>query len=197
MSSKVIKTFLFAFLALGVLFVGVKVTKPMFEEHRDAVRYKFNLETVDGPITQEDFKGKVVALYFGYMYCPDVCPTSLSSLSEALKTLPQEEQENFKGLFVSVDPKRDSLEHLKGYAAYFHKNFIGATIDDEKYLHELTERYGGYFRKVALEGSKMGYSVNHTSDIFLFDKNGNYSSKIPHMARQEDIIKALRKAEGR
>jgi len=197
MNPKVIKTFLFAFLALGVLFVGIRVTKPMFEKHRDEMRYKFDLETVDGPIKLEDFKGKVVALYFGYMYCPDVCPTSLSSLSEALNSLTKKEQENFQGVFVSVDPKRDSLEHLKGYAAYFHKNFIGATIDDEQYLHELTERYGGYFRKVALEGSKMGYSVNHTSDIFLFDKNGNFSSKIPHMTKQEDIISALRMAEGR
>jgi len=197
MNSKVVKTFIFAFIALGVLFIGIKVTKPMFEKHRDEVRYKFSLETVDGPIKLEDFKGKVVALYFGYMYCPDVCPTSLSRLSEALNTLSDEEQKDFLGIFVSVDPKRDSLEHLKGYASYFHKNFIGATIDDEKYLHELTERYGGYFRKVKLEGSKMGYSVNHTSDIFLFDKSGNYSSKIPHMAKQEDMISALRKAEGR
>ena len=197
MNSKVVKTFIFAFIALAILFVGIKVTKPMFEKYRDEVRYKFALETVDGPIKLEDFKGKVVALYFGYMYCPDVCPTSLSRLSEALNTLSDEEQKNFQGIFVSVDPERDSLEHLKGYASYFHKNFIGATIDNEKYLHELTERYGGYFRKVALAGSKMGYSVNHTSDIFLFDKSGNYSSKIPHMAKQEDMISALRKAEGR
>jgi len=194
MSSKVIKTFLFSFLALGVLFVGIKVSKPILEKRQDELRYKFDLETIDGSIKLEDYKGKVVALYFGYMYCPDVCPTSLSRLSEALNVLSDDEQRDFQGIFISVDPERDSLKHLKGYAAYFHKNFIGATSKSEDYLHDLTERYGGYYRKVELAGSKMGYSVNHTSDVFIFDKNGEFSTKISHLAKQEDMVNALRKA---
>jgi len=194
MNSKVIKTFIYAFILLGVVFVGIKVTKPLLEKHKDEIRYKFKLETTKGEIKLEDFQGRALAIYFGYMYCPDVCPTSLSRLSEAYSELSKDEQKQIQGLFISVDPARDSLEHLEGYAKYFHESFIGATSPDENYLHDLTERYGGYFRKVALEGSKMGYSVNHTSDIFLLDKNGNFKGRISHMAKREDMIQALREA---
>ena len=194
MNPKVVKSFIFTILGLGVILGGIVLSKPIVKKYEDARKYQFTLETIDGPVKLDDFKGKTVALYFGYMYCPDVCPTSLSSLSEAVLTLSVEEQKKFQGIFVSVDPARDTLEHLKGYALYFHENFIGATHKSEDYLHDLVHRYGGSFRKVNLEGSEMGYSVNHTSEIYIFDKEGHFSEKISHFSKHEDIVNALKKA---
>jgi len=194
MNSKVVKTFLFSFFGLGLILVGMIIVKPLIKDYEELHRYDFYLDTLDRPISLPTFKGKTVALYFGYMYCPDVCPTSLSKLSQALQELSSEEQKNFQGIFVSVDPDRDSLKMIKDYSLYFHENFIGATSKSKEYLHGLVKRYGGSFRKVKLEGSEMGYSVNHTSEIYFFDKEGKFSGKIPHLAKHEDIVKALKKA---
>ncbi len=151
------------------------------------------MNTIDGEIKLSDFKGKTVALYFGYMYCPDVCPTSLSMLGEGLKGLSKEELDGFTGVFISVDPARDTLKNLKAYAEYFHPNFVGATSDDKNIL-KITKNYGTFFQKEVLPDSAMGYSVSHTSYIYIFDKEGNLSTKLEHFVKPSDITKALKKA---
>lgn len=194
MNTRVVKTFVYTLLGLGTLLVGIMLSKPLLKKYEDATRYDFTLQTLDGAISLEQFKGKSIAVYFGYMYCPDVCPTSLSALSEALYALSPQEQASFQGIFISVDPQRDTLDHLKEYSAYFHPNFLGATSQDESYLHAIVKNYGGSFRKVVLEGSDMGYSVNHTSDIYFFDKHGRFTGKTPHLASKETLLAALKKA---
>ncbi|MDH5464551.1 MAG: SCO family protein [Thiovulaceae bacterium] len=194
MNSKVAKTFIFSIAGLALILLGMILVKPLLQDYREAHRYDFYLDTHDGPISLKSFQGKAIALYFGYMYCPDVCPTSLSKMTEALQTLSKEDQDKVQGIFVSVDPDRDTLKLIKDYARYFHDNYIGATSQSKEYLHDLVKRYGGSFKKVTLEGSDMGYSVNHTSDIYFFNKEGKFSGKVPHLSRQEDIIKALKKA---
>lgn len=110
------------------------------------------------------------------MYCPDVCPTSLSSLAFALQNFSPEQLKNFRGLFISVDPERDGLEQLDEYAKYFHKNFIGATSHKEN-IDDITKRYESFYEKIYLEGSKMDYSVSHTSYIYLLTKKGDFVKK--------------------
>lgn len=194
MNIKVIRTYLIILSVLATLMLGIMIGKPLVERYSDAHRYDFFLDTSDGPISKGKFHGKVLALYFGYMYCPDVCPTSLSALADAMAQLSTQEQQQIAGLFVSVDPKRDTLDKLKEYALYFHDNFIGATSPSVDYLHRIVRNYGGSFRYMPLKGSDMEYSVNHTSDIYLFDEEGNYVTKIPHLTKQIDMVKALKKA---
>ncbi|MBL3520168.1 SCO family protein [Arcobacter lanthieri] len=167
--------------------------EPLIDDLKNEKNYSFVLDTADGEITKDDFKGKVVALYFGYTFCPDVCPTSLSSLSQALNSFDSYKIDNFVGIFVSVDPQRDTLPNLKEYAKYFNKNFIGATSNKEN-IDDIVKRYGSHYEKVTLKGSAMDYSVAHTSYIYIFDKSGKFITKIDHFSNPEkikDILQTL------
>ena len=87
----------------------------------------FSLDSADGRIATQNFRGQVVALYFGYTYCPDVCPTSLAALGSALEKLTPAELAQVQPLFISVDPERDSVARLKDYAVFFHPKLKGLT----------------------------------------------------------------------
>lgn len=187
------KKILFFLTAIVFTVITIVVSKPYIEDYKEKQKYQFTLDTIDGPIESSDFSGKTVAIFFGYTFCPDVCPTSLAMLSEGLKGLSKEELEGFDGIFISVDPARDTLKNLKEYAKYFHPNFIGAT-SNEKNILEITNNFGTFFKKEYLPDSKIGYSVSHTSYIYIFDKKGNLSSKLEHFVMPSDITKALKKA---
>jgi len=165
--------------------------KPFVEKYKDTKKYDFIIDTANGQISKDDFKGKVLAVYFGYTFCPDVCPTSLSSLAEALNKFDSKEVDNFVGLFISVDPTRDTLENLKYYTKYFHKNFIGATSSKEN-IDDIVKRYDSYYKIVPLENSAIKYSIAHTSYIYIFDKDGKFVERIDHLNPSE-IKKILQK----
>ena len=127
-------------------------------------------EASDGATVHgEDFRGKVVLLYFGYTHCPDVCPTTLALLSHALKALGTS-ADQVRVLFVSVDPARDTLEQLKTYAAAFGPEFVGLR-GSEAELKALTRRYRvsyGYGKPDA----SGAYEVSHSSAVYVFDREG-------------------------
>eukprot|EP01029_Cantina_marsupialis_P032371 TRINITY_DN98288_c0_g1_i1.p1 TRINITY_DN98288_c0_g1~~TRINITY_DN98288_c0_g1_i1.p1 ORF type:complete len:114 (+),score=17.51 TRINITY_DN98288_c0_g1_i1:28-369(+) len=112
MMNKIVKYILPILIAVGLILV----IKPFYDDYKEKQKYDFTVNTIDGQITKDSFKGRVLALYFGYMFCPDVCPTSLSSLAQALNTFPKETVDNFAGVFISVDPNRDTLQSLKEYS---------------------------------------------------------------------------------
>ncbi|MBF0589101.1 MAG: SCO family protein [Magnetococcales bacterium] len=131
------------------------------------------------PFTPEQFKGKWDVLFFGYTHCPDVCPMALGRLSEVFAILEKREPHIFKklqGIFVSVDPKRDTAEHLAEYVSYFHDGFVGVTGEAEQ-IKLLARAVGaGYFiQKPDKDGN---YEVNHTTSLFLVDPTGQYVGAI-------------------
>jgi protein SCO1/2 len=178
--------------SLVVAVMLIVIIKPFVDDYKEHKQYAFTVNTIDGKVTKDDFKGKVLAIYFGYTYCPDVCPTSLSSLAQALNKLPDEKSKDVVGLFISVDPDRDTLKNLKAYSAYFHPNFIGAT-SNKKNIDDITARYKTYYKKTELENSAMGYSVSHTSFIYIFDKNGKFKAKVDHFSNPKKIKESLEK----
>jgi len=169
----------------------IVLLKPFVEQYKDTKKYDFVLDTANGQISKDDFKGKILIVYFGYTFCPDVCPTSLSSLAQALNKFDSKEVDNFVGLFISVDPSRDTLENLKEYTKYFHKNFIGATSSKEN-IDDIVKRYDSYYKIVPLEDSAIKYSIAHTSYIYIFDKDGKFVERIDHLNPSE-IKKILQK----
>jgi len=146
---------------------------------------KFNLHDDQGkPVTAEQYKGKVVMLYFGYTHCPDVCPTTMVRISHVLKKLGTE-ADKVQPLFVSVDPKRDTPKILGEYSKVFDSRIAGLSGSDEA-LRALTKRYRvtyGYGKPDA----KGNYEVTHSSAIFIFDKNG----KTRLMAQSDDTADAI------
>src|SRR5574343_1567339 len=109
------------------LFWEPEIPEPPLPRAAGPVGGDFTLQSADGPVSLHDFRGKLVLLYFGYTFCPDICPTSLTATAAGLQQLTPEEARRVAMLFVSVDPKRDTPAHLKEYAAFFHPNITGAT----------------------------------------------------------------------
>ncbi len=131
---------------------------------------RFTLTDQNGRlVSEQDYRGRVVLLYFGYTQCPDVCPTTLAMLREALGRLGAGAAK-VRVLFVSVDPQRDTTAVLKGYMRYFGSEFVGLRGDDAA-LNALTRRY-----RVAYHREKPDphgyYAVDHSSAIFVFDQKG-------------------------
>jgi len=184
--NKILKLIGSIIIAIGL----IVIIKPYIDNHNEQKQYDFKVDTIDGAVTKDSFKGKALAIYFGYTFCPDVCPTSLSSLAQALNELPKEKTKDFTGLFISVDPDRDTLKNLKEYSAYFHPNFIGATSTKEN-IDDITSRYKSYYKKIELENSAMGYSVSHTSFIYLFDKDGKFKARVDHFSDPSKIKESL------
>ncbi|MEM9220879.1 MAG: SCO family protein [Pseudomonadota bacterium] len=139
----------------------------------------FTLIGTDGDaVTEKDFRGKPLAIFFGFTHCPDVCPTSLLDASGWLDAL-GEDADKMQFVFVSVDPERDTPEVLGQYVSAFDDRIIGLTASSQEAVADVAERYRVYFEKVPLrEGD---YTVNHTADTLLFDADGEFSGFIPYM----------------
>ncbi|MDJ0805912.1 MAG: SCO family protein [Gammaproteobacteria bacterium] len=151
----------------------------------------FTLESHLGPIALEDFRDRVVLLYFGYTWCPDICPTSLGLTSLALEALKPEELARVQSLFVSVDPERDNLERLKAYAEYFHEKILGITGSTEA-IAEVAQLYGAAYRKIE-QASATGYVVDHSAETYLINPRGELVEILPHGTQPELIVALIRK----
>lgn len=150
----------------------------------------FTLRSDKGSFSLSDIKGNAVLIYFGFTFCPDVCPTTLSSVASAFKKLPPDEQSKVRLLFVDVDPERDSMERLKEYTSFFHPQFIPltGTIPEIKKTAKL---YGASFHKEAINSS-MKYTMDHTASLFVVDRDGKWVNTIPHGASSEEIAAVLK-----
>jgi protein SCO1/2 len=131
-----------------------------------------------------DFDGKVVVLYFGYTFCPDVCPTTLTKLSDAMDIL-GDKADDVQVIMVSVDPARDTPEALAEYVEYFHPDFIGVT-GDSTIVDRVATVFGVYYQKE--EGSvATGYLVNHTATVMVIDRAGYLKLVLPFEGSAEQI----------
>lgn len=151
----------------------------------------FTLQSPNGELSLGDFRGKVVVLYFGYTACPDICPTSMATLKQGLKQLTDAELAQVQGIFISVDPERDTPEHVQQYAQYFHPNIVGVTGKPEV-LAEIAQRYNVTYRKVAMEGSSMGYTVDHSALLYLVDKDGRVRKQVQHVVPADELAADIR-----
>ncbi|USF86646.1 SCO family protein [Candidatus Endoriftia persephonae] len=151
----------------------------------------FVLDSVNGPLDTRQLRGKSIFLYFGYTRCPDVCPTSLSFLTQALSELSDEELQKTVSIFVSVDPQHDTVESLADYVEYFHPNLIGVTGTEEA-VAKVAKQYGAQYYEVELEGSAFGYAVNHSAATYLIAPDGELRFIFPHETPPEVLLQAVR-----
>jgi protein SCO1/2 len=179
-------------LALIVVFWLSARTVPVAEPSKGPVGGDFSMTSASGPVALQDFRGKVVLLYFGYTYCPDICPTSLASTAAGLKLLKPEELDKVAVLFVSVDPERDTPSRLKEYAEFFHPKIVGLTGSKEG-LAEVAKRYGVFYARQSVETAGGGYVIDHTSETYVIDSAGALKGKIPHAAPPEQVVETIRR----
>ena len=136
--------------------------------------------------TLEDFKGNVVAIFFGFANCPDICPTTLIELKEIDKRI---NNKNLQVLFVTLDPDRDTQEGLKDYLASFNEAFIGLTGNIED-IEKMARQYK-IFRLKVEEGNS--YTIDHSSAIYLVDKEGEVRLRYPYGFKIEGIVDDIKK----
>lgn len=130
-----------------------------------------NFELIDHnakSFTNEQLKGKWSVVFFGFTYCPDVCPTTMAALSQIAKKLPIETVNQLQFVFVSVDPERDTPARLAQYIPFYHPDFIALT-GDEKQLQQFSLSLGAVYMKVPTEES---YTMSHSSTLFIIDPKG-------------------------
>lgn len=146
-------------------------------------------EAPDGRrFTEADVRGRVTMLYFGYTFCPDVCPLTLQNVRTAFDRIGPAAAD-IRFLFVTVDPGRDSLDVLGRYVALFGPNFIGLRGTPDE-LARLAHRYRIAY-SVSLPGDGHGYEVTHSSAIYVFDRTGAARLIVPSMASQTPDIAGL------
>jgi protein SCO1/2 len=130
---------------------------------------KLELPDADGrPRTLEDFRGKVTLVFFGFVQCPDVCPTTLAELAEVKRMLGAE-GERVQGVFVTLDPERDTPQILKSYVSAFHPSFVALRGTPEQ-TKAAAQEFKVFFAKVPGKGDS--YTIDHTAASFLFDAQG-------------------------
>jgi len=137
----------------------------------------------------EDFKGKWNMLFFGFTFCPDICPITMSMLSRIEKGLDIENQEKVRIFLVTVDPDRDSPDQLKVYLENFSENFIGLTGGLDQ-IYNFATRVNAPFNPIK-NNKESNYTVDHTGSIILINPEGNYAGffRAPH--NQDDVKKAV------
>lgn len=148
----------------------------------------FALTSHEGkPITERDFAGAPFLVFFGFTHCPDVCPTKLFEMSEALRAT-GERGGALRALFVSVDPERDTPAILKDYVSNFDPRIIAATADQIQ-VDAMVRAYRAYYKRVPLKDG--GYTIDHTAGVYLMDKQGRFLRLIDMNRRPEIIAQDL------
>jgi protein SCO1 len=183
-----------AFLAGLVIFLGVFLFASGqlsgSSPGASAIGGPFRLIDQDGkPITEQDFKGRPFLVFFGYTYCPDVCPTTMFEIGEILRALGPDSGRAV-ALFITVDPERDTPPAIKDYLSSFGPLMRGAT-GDAAAIAAVEKAYRVYAKKVPTE--KGGYTMDHTALVYLMDKQGRFVAPFNLKRRPEEAAAELRK----
>lgn len=138
--------------------------------------------------TNQEFKGKYMLVYFGYTFCPDICPMALQNISKAIELLSRD-RESIVPIFITLDPERDTKEVLEQYATHFHPSFIflsgtQSSLDSVKKAYKV-------FSDKRKDPSMVGYLMDHTTLIYLMDRNGKYIKHFSHTEDPEKIKKVI------
>ena len=160
---------------------------------------KFNRETIGGPFTlidergrkrtDKDFRGKLLLVYFGYTSCPDVCPTDLQQIGAAIDSLGKA-GDAVQPLFITLDPARDTTRRLAAYVPPFHPRLVG--LGGNLFaVHKAADAYRVYFKKVPI-GNDGDYGIDHAAFTYLMDREGKYLGYFPPGTSASRIAEVIR-----
>ena len=149
----------------------------------------FTMTAHDGtPVTEESLKGRRALIFFGFTFCPDVCPTTLNEVAAWLDEL-GEDGELIDPYFVSVDPARDTPERMAEYAGYFSPRITGL-VGTEEQLAAMASSYKVYYARIDLDDGD--YLMDHSAAVYLMDGDGRFYDAITHTATFEEAVAKLR-----
>jgi protein SCO1/2 len=198
MNHKVFRIALLAALAVFLLFALAWQWGLIASAGRDG--QSSGIARIGGPFTlidhngqkrsEKDFADRLMLIYFGYSYCPDVCPTALQVMSSALQILGPKAS-NVQPIFITIDPGRDNQAHLKEYVANFFPGMVGLTGSEDA-VKKAANAYRVYYRK-ADDGDSTEYLMDHSSIIFLMAPDGSYLTHFTHQTPPAKLADVIRK----
>ena len=189
---------LWSLIVLGLILIGILGRNLFRDEENEPVTAAvsigepFVLVTEDGdPITDEDLLGHPSLMFFGFTYCPDVCPTALSEVSGWLLELGAE-ADDLEVYFVTVDPERDQPEQLATYLGAFDPRIVGITgpVDD---VHAMLDGYHVFYQRYDAEG---GYLMDHASSFYMLDEDGEFVGTIAFNELRDEALRLIRRLVG-
>lgn len=139
-------------------------------------------------VTERDFRGRPMAIFFGFTHCPDVCPTTLTEMTGFIEAMGSD-AERIHWLFVSVDSERDTPEAMAGYLEAFDRRITGLS-GTEAQIAAVASAFRVYYRRVPLEGG--GYTMDHSASIFLLDAEGRFAGTVDYKESERVALEKLR-----
>ena len=159
-------------------------------ENQDALPgAHFRLIKQDGTVFDSEISNKLMLIYFGFTYCPDVCPTTLIKMADVIDRLGDDALQ-VNSIFISVDPERDNVEVVNDYVSAFHNQIIGLTGNKEQ-ISNVAKDWGVYYQKEFFDGAEE-YTVNHLDIIFLANANGEFIDFFPPKIQSALIVEKVR-----
>jgi protein SCO1/2 len=143
-------------------------------------------------VTEKDFLGKYMLVFFGFTYCPDVCPAELQVMSAALDELGPR-GDNIQPVFVSIDPERDTPEVVRQYVENFHPRLVGLTGSPEE-IAAIAKAYRVYYKKAASRGTSGDYEMDHSTILYLMDPEGRFRKHFGYTTDTRALAQGLREA---
>ena len=146
--------------------------------NREPIGGAFALKDQTGKTrTDADFRGQLMLVYFGFTYCPDICPTDLQAIGQAMDQLGKDANQ-VQPLFITLDPERDTVEHLAQYVPLFHPRLLGLS-GSIKDVSQAADGYRVYYKRVSTGSKPDDYTVDHSAFIYLIDRDGKYLGFFP------------------
>jgi protein SCO1/2 len=140
-------------------------------------------------VSEKDFAGRYMMIYFGFTNCPDVCPSGLQVMAAAVDRLGTKSR-SIVPILITVDPERDTPEQLAKYVGQFHPRLVGLTGSEEE-IRQVAKAYRVYYNKVKDEKSTAGYTVDHSALFLLMDPEGKYAAHFTHGTSLDAMAKRL------
>ncbi len=159
--------------------------------NREPIGGAFSLKDQTGKTrTDADFRGQLLLVYFGFTYCPDICPTDLQAISLAMDQLGADAAK-VQPLFVTLDPERDTVEHLAQYVPLFHPRLIGLTgsLSD---VAKAADAYRVFYKRVKTGDKPDDYTLDHTAFVYLVDRDGKYLGFFPPGTDAPRLVEMIR-----
>jgi protein SCO1/2 len=141
-------------------------------------------------VKDEEFRGRLMLVYFGYTYCPDMCPLGLTTIASALDALPVEDRDQVAPVFITVDPERDTVQVMKDYVGQFSPHLVGLT-GSEAAIEAALRAYRVYARKSDAEAADGSYLVDHSTFTYLMGRDGAYVTHFGHATTPEEMAEKI------
>ncbi|KAB2321248.1 SCO family protein [Betaproteobacteria bacterium SCN1] len=174
--------------ALRILLAGLILSLSAMAGAAKTPGGDFTLHSIKGePVSLSSMQGKVVLLYFGFTFCPEMCPTELLQFKQVLDALPADKRQRVQPIFISVDPRRDTPDVLGPYISNFSEQILALT-GSENELRTVADQYGVQFRYVP-NGST--YTVDHTASVYVIDSHGKLVRILPYGTPVSELMRQV------